>query len=102
MEIDYNEKFEVLFTPGALTRYTIITSGRAGGKSHAVSAALVNDTYNDDYNTLFTRYTMTSAHDSIIPEFKDKIELFGCEDDFEITAQEVVNKIYRRHDIYAL
>lgn len=93
MEIDYNEKFEVLFTPGALTRYTIISSGRAGGKSHAVSAALVNDTYNDDYNTLFTRYTMTSAHDSIIPEFKDKIELFGCEDDFEITAKDVVNKI---------
>ena len=93
MEIDYNEKFEVLFTPGALTRYTIITSGRAGGKSHAVSSALVNDTYNDDYNTLFTRYTMTSAHDSIIPEFRDKIELFGCEDDFEITAKDVVNKI---------
>ena len=93
MEIDYNEKFEVLFTPGALTRYTIITSGRAGGKSHAVSAALVNDTYNDDYNTLFTRYTMTSANDSIIPEFNDKIELFGCEDDFEITAKDVVNKV---------
>lgn len=93
MEIDYNEKFEALFTPGALTRYTIITSGRAGGKSHAVSAALVNDTYNDDYNTLFTRYTMTSAHDSIIPEFKDKVELFGCEDDFEITAKDVINKV---------
>lgn len=93
MEIDYNEKFEVLFTPGALTRYTIITSGRAGGKSHAVSSALVNDTYNDNYNTLFTRYTMTSAQDSIIPEFKDKVELFGCEDDFEITAKDVINKV---------
>ena len=92
-DIDYNEKFEVLFVPGARTRYTIITSGRAGGKSHAVSGALVEDTYNDGYNTLFTRYTMTSAEDSIIPEFRDKVELFGCEEDFEITAKDVINKV---------
>lgn len=90
-EIVYNEKFEVLFLPKGRTRYTIITSGRAGGKSHAVSSALVNDTYNDDYNTLFLRYTMVAAKDSIIPEFNDKIDLFQCENDFNITAKDVVN-----------
>ena len=91
-EIDYNDKFEVLFTPGARTRYTIITSGRAGAKSYAVTSALVDDTYNDDYNILFVRYTMVAAKDSIIPEFLDKIELFQCDNDFHITAKDVINK----------
>lgn len=90
-EIVYNPKFEVLFKPKGRTRYTVITSGRAGAKSYAVSSALVNDTYNDDYNTLFVRYTMVAAKDSIIPEFQDKIDLFQCENDFHSTAKDVIN-----------
>lgn len=90
-KIAYNPKFEVLFKPGGRTRYTIITSGRAGAKSFGVSSALVVDTYNDDYNTLFLRFTMVAAKDSIIPEFNDKIDLFQCENDFHITAKDVVN-----------
>lgn len=90
-EIVFNPKFEVLFKPKGRTRYTVITSGRAGAKSYAVSSALVNDTYNDDYNTLFVRYTMVAAKDSIIPEFLDKIDLFQCEGDFYSTAKDVVN-----------
>jgi phage terminase large subunit len=35
---------------------------------------------------------MTSAHISIIPEFKEKIELMGLEAHFEITKSEIVNK----------
>jgi phage terminase large subunit len=35
---------------------------------------------------------MTSAHISIIPEFKEKIELMGLEEHFEITKSEIVNK----------
>lgn len=34
---------------------------------------------------------MTSAHLSIIPEFSEKIELLGVEQDFRITRDEVVN-----------
>ena len=40
---------------------------------------------------LFTRYTMTSAHLSIIPEFLEKIGLLGYEDVFSINKAEVVN-----------
>lgn len=89
-DVTYNSKYKPLFRK-ARTRYRIITGGRASGKSHAVSGALVCDTYNDDYNTLFTRYTMVSAHDSIIPEFVDKIDLFGLENDFHITRRDVLN-----------
>ena len=40
---------------------------------------------------LFTRYTMTSAHLSIIPEFLEKISLLGYENIFSINKAEVVN-----------
>ena len=40
---------------------------------------------------LFTRYTMVSAHLSIIPEFLEKISLLGFENIFCINKSEVVN-----------
>ena len=40
---------------------------------------------------LFTRYTMVSAHLSIIPEFLEKISLLGFENIFDINKSEVVN-----------
>jgi phage terminase large subunit len=41
---------------------------------------------------LFTRFTMTSAHLSIIPEFLEKIGLLGFENVFSINKAEVLNK----------
>ena len=40
---------------------------------------------------LFTRYTMVSAHLSIIPEFLEKITLLGYESIFSVNKAEVVN-----------
>ena len=40
---------------------------------------------------LFTRYTMVSAHLSIIPEFLEKISLLGYEKIFSVNKAEVVN-----------
>ena len=40
---------------------------------------------------LFTRYTMVSAHLSIIPEFLEKISLLGFENIFSVNKSEVVN-----------
>lgn len=40
---------------------------------------------------LFTRFTMTSAHLSIIPEFLEKINLLGYENVFSVNKAEVVN-----------
>ena len=89
--ITYNSKYKPLFRK-ARTRYKIVTGGRGSGKSFAISSALVCDTYNDDFNTLFTRYTMVAAHDSIIPEFVDKVSLLQLDNDFHITRQDVLNK----------
>ena len=41
---------------------------------------------------MFTRYTLTSANVSIIPEFIDKIETANLSNDFYITKDEIVNK----------
>ena len=90
-DVAFNPKYKPLFRK-ARTRYKIITGGRGSGKSYAISSALVCDTYNDSYNTLFTRYTMVAAHDSIIPEFTDKVDLFQLENDFDITRRDVINK----------
>ena len=69
-------KYLSLFQP-AKVRYKVITGGRGSGKSFVISSALVRRTYDDDFNILFTRWTMESAKDSVIPEFKDKMEDLG-------------------------
>ena len=40
---------------------------------------------------MFSRYTMISAHTSIIPEFIEKINLMGVHEDFRITKDEIMN-----------
>jgi phage terminase large subunit len=49
-------------------------------------------TYEVGHVILFTRYTLTSAHVSIIPEFIDKIETADLSHDFYITKDEIINK----------
>lgn len=72
----FNHKYTSLFQPPKC-RYKVITGGRGSGKSFAIASALLCRTYEDNYNVLFTRWTMDSAKDSVIPEFKDKMERLG-------------------------
>ena len=73
------------------SRYFIVSGGRGSGKSFSVNALLVMLTYEAGHTILFTRYTLTSAYISIIPEFIDKLELFNCVHDFHITKDEIVD-----------
>ncbi|GAB2539950.1 phage terminase large subunit [Rufibacter soli] len=74
------------------TRFFIVTGGRGSGKSFGVGSFLTLLTFEEGQKVLFTRYTLTSAKTSIIPEFNDKIDRFKAGDKFEITNDEVVNK----------
>lgn len=87
--IDIYDAYLPLFQ--ADTRYTIVTGGRGSGKSFALACAVLLSTYDDPYNILYTRYTLTSADVSIIPEYTEKIDLLDRADDFEIKRREVVN-----------
>ena len=84
-----NERYIPLFQDPS--RYFIVTGGRGSGKSFGVAVFLLNLTYEDGHRILFSRYTMTSAQTSIIPEFVEKIELMGVQDDFRITKDEIIN-----------
>lgn len=80
----------------------LVTGGRGSGKSFGTSSFIERLTfdYNPDYNgnkvvhnVLYCRYTMTSAHISVIPEFLDKIELDGTSAYFKSTKTDVLNKV---------
>ena len=73
------------------SRYFVITGGRGSGKSYGVNVFLLNLTYEKGHKILFSRYTMKSAHTSIIPEFIEKIDLMGVHEDFRITKDEIMN-----------
>ena len=88
MEINLNEKYNLL---GSESRYFVITGGRGSGKSYSLNSFLLLLTYEVGHVILFTRYTLTSANVSIIPEFIDKIESADLTNDFYITKDEIVN-----------
>ena len=87
----FSPKYKPLFRAMPDTRYTLVKGGRGSGKSYAVNTALCLSTYRDPLNILFTRYTMTSAEVSIIPEFSDKVSALQIEDHFRARATDIVN-----------
>jgi phage terminase large subunit-like protein len=86
------EPYKPLFDLDRSHRYTLITGGRGSAKSYHVATFLLNLTYSPNHVILFTRWTLTSAHISIIPEFIEKIELLNKVEDFEVKQTEIVNK----------
>ena len=88
-EVKFNPKYEPLFYDKDC-RYFVLTGGRGSGKSHAVTTALTRDILEkDNYRVLFTRYTMQSAHLSIIPEFLEKIHLFNISQYFNVNKSDI-------------
>lgn len=76
--LEFNVAYELLFgkMPKGVT-YVVITGGRGSAKSFSGSAGLGIQMHNHGHRILYTRYTMMSAEDSIIPEFKEKLDLLG-------------------------
>lgn len=90
-KLNLNPKYQTLFN--SKSRYFVITGGRGSGKSFATNTFLVLLTYEKGHRILFTRYTMTSAGMSIIPEFIEKLELMGILDQFTVTKTEIINNL---------
>ena len=53
---------------------------------------MLDSTYLDPYNILYTRWNLTAAEVSIIPEFVEKMEIGECLDAFVVKRQSVINK----------
>ena len=90
-KITISPKWKVLFK--SLSRYFVCTGGRGSSKSFSVTLFLVCLTFEEGHKILFTRYTMTSAKTSIIPQFLEVMELMGYgSETFEITNDTITNK----------
>jgi phage terminase large subunit len=88
-QIEFNYKYKRFWNS---TRYTILTGGRGSGKSFFTGMFLLGLTQEAGHTILFTRYTLRSASVSIIPEFKEKIEMLGLNPLYKITRDEIVNR----------
>jgi PBSX family phage terminase large subunit len=74
--IKLNNKYKPLFNP--TTRIILLTGGRGSGKSYVAPIAITKQvTKKAKMTCLYARYTMEAAHDSIIPEFNQRIEELG-------------------------
>ena len=96
--VTLSDKYQSLFTDPS--RYFIVTGGRGSGKSFSVAVFLLNLTYQEGHKILFSRYTMISAQTSIIPEFVEKIEMMGVQNDFRITKDEIINMTTKNSIIF--
>jgi len=88
-KVTIHKKYMPLFKDES--RYFVITGGRGSSKSFSVTVFLLNLTYEAGHKVLFSRYTMVSAHTSIMPEFIEKIDIMGVQDDYRITKDEIMN-----------
>ena len=88
--VTLNDKYKNL---GSDSRYFIVTGGRGSSKSFSVTSFLLLLTYEQGHVILFTRYTLVSAHISIIPEFIEKIDLMEMQSNFVITKDEIINTV---------
>ena len=88
--VSLNSKYKGLKSD---SRYFVITGGRGSGKSFSITVFLVLLTFEENNKVLFTRYTMSSAGMSIIPEFIEKLELMGLLENFTVTKFEIINNL---------
>ena len=75
------------------TRFYVVTGGRGSQKSFGVASFATALSLETDHKILFTRQTMTSAHLSIIPEFKEKIDMMGLSDAFHVNKADIINRL---------
>lgn len=88
--IDTQEVYDPLYETEKFI--ILVTGGRGSAKSFNVSTFIKRLTYETNHIILYSRFTMTSANLSVIPEFIEKIELEDGAENFKITKDEIVNK----------
>lgn len=74
-------------------RYVLLTGGRGASKSFGVATLIAERACSPGHRILYTRYTMTSASLSIIPEITEKLDLLDVRDSFEVEKATIKNKI---------
>lgn len=68
----------------------VCTGGRYSQKSFAVGTFSCVASKDFNHRVLYTRYTLTAAQDSIIPEFNEKIDILNAHQSFEVTKDRII------------
>lgn len=95
--IRISEKYEPLFRwlsasdgdPLARVDTVVVTGGRYSQKSFANGLFLCVAAKDFNHRVLYTRYTLATAEDSIIPEFSEKIDILECHDSFTVLKDRI-------------
>lgn len=87
--IKINSVYKPLYT--SKKRYFLVTGGRGSLKSSTVHDYISRLTFERGHGILFTRYTMTSAEKSIIPEFIETLERNNTTKYFHVTKNKITN-----------
>lgn len=92
VKINIHEKYQPFFE-NLEKRYVIITGGRGSGKSFASALfTCLQLIRKSNWRFLYTRYTLTSAEISVIPEFEGKLDNLGVRPLFDVTKKEIINR----------
>ena len=91
--VGINERVKEVFAPLYLSkkRYFLVTGGRASLKTSNVQEFIAKLTFEQGHGILFTRFTMTSAEKSIIPEFATAVKRLNLSSYFRFTKNKVTN-----------
>ena len=96
-ELKLSVKFQPLFEwlscskddPLHKVNTVIITGGRNSQKSFGVGTFSCVASKDFNHRVLYTRYTLASAQDSIIPEFNEKIDILNCYESFNVNKDRI-------------
>lgn len=89
MNPQINDQFKPLYTTDA--RYVLVTGGRGSAKSFSVAVFAILLSFAKKMRTLVTRWTLTSAELSIIPEYNEKLTVLKTGGNFYSTKDKIVN-----------
>ena len=93
----FNKKYKPLLDPKERKkhnlRYIILSGGRGSGKSVAGSHFLHDVSFEKDNVILHTRFTMSSAKISVIPEFEQVVHDRNSLDFFESSNNQIINQL---------
>lgn len=89
--IKVGPKFKPLYTNTEASVF-LITGGRGSGKSYNASTFIERLSFERGHKMLYSRYTMSSAEISVIPEFLQKINEDGFAGQFKTRKTDIVNQ----------
>jgi predicted phage terminase large subunit-like protein len=93
-----SHKYKDLYTTDK--KFIYLKGGRGSAKSYEAAEFALRLTFEVGHVILYSRYTLTSAETSIIPEFTQKIDKLNLHASFDVKKDEIVNVFTKSRIIF--